>query len=1634
MIQPRPAWQLVVATLVVGVAACGDGGTELPANRAPLAVGTIPPQSLHVGDSVTLDVAAYFTDPDGDTLIYAAATSNPATATAAANGSRVAVAALTQGSATVTVTATDPDGLAATQGFEVTVPNRGPLPVDSIPDLQLVKGDSVTFDVADYFSDPDGDNLAYTVATSDAATATAASDGSSVTVAAITQGSATISVTATDPGGLSATQSFGVTVHRPPFVVNFATPAVSVPEGDTVVLEVVASTPPDTFLTVRYSLGADGDPATEDADEADYAIGTGNSIEFAPGATTATLRIGIVDDSDIEPAREVLIAALDPPGPDAEYQLGSPGTATITIDEGVCDRTAGVQDGIMHELEVSSCTDVDGRQLTGIPYLRLCFDPDEPRCPLARPLDALIPGDFQGLTGLRTLNLFDNNLSSLPPDIFLGLEGLTQLWLSGNGLDSLGTGVLAGLARLEQLYLNNNQLAELTPGTFSGLPSLRRLLLGHNRLDSLAGDVFAGLLQLEELYLHENRLSELPAGVFSGLSALRSVSLYGNPGVPFTLTLELRRTDNEDLSAPSPGKVGFRIDEGAPFDIRVPLSALGGTLSADTVLVEAGDTLSAEVVVTRAPDGQAGTVVSLTAPTISSRDFRFAVTDPILLFPPIGNIAALSTRAASSPEGRSPTIEVVLTPPPTSPFTLVYELGVDDDTTTVDADESDFAGPVLDSLHVPAGTARMPIDIVINDDDDIEYPREIAVLSLKTPDSLTNYRLGHPSSAIVTIEEGVCDRTPQVRDGIVRQTGAAACADVQSADLASMIALRLSPGGQPPPPPEEDEDIWLPPALYDDPETRRPPAAAANSAAPEPLALRPKDFSGLDGLYYLTLNGFNLAELPAGILADLYALGVLRVEETQLTGFPWEELLNTPRLRVLELGGNRLSRMPSRALAHLSDLWALNLERNEFTEMREDAVAGLAGLERLYLSMNPLKSLPPRIFADLAGLRRLSLHRIEAEELPRDIFSPLSSLARLRLNYSPLRTVPSLAGLTNLEYLEINYNRLTDLPQDYLSGLERLVWLNLGGNERLRLRTGLFSGLHELRLLSLRAMEMSELPGSLVSGLAKLESLILSRNRISFLRPGQFNELSQLSYLDLSDNRIEVLPAGVFEGLARLRTLRLDGNPGTPFTLSLEAVRTDASDTYAPGPATVEVQLAEGAPFGMQVPLAVHGGDISADVVVLAPGTGRSTDVTVSADTAHQGGTQVVAGPAPRRPFTLQGIELRVGDPLILFDTVSNRAPIAERVMPTRRMQAGGPVSTIVASSYFRDPDGDELAYQATSGDPRVVATSVEGDRIELVPNDGGAATVTVTATDEGGLSAELSFQVIVVGGSPGSFDIHLILIDEVSAPVQEAFDFALAYWSAILAGTDLPDVVLEDDFELGCWDITTDELLNAVDDVVIVATVTPIDGRGRILAGAGPCGVREGTHLPFMGAMLFDAEDLEWLAESGDLEEVIAHEIGHVLGIGTIWESLDLLRNPSLPGNPGADTHFPGPLAIEAFDEAGGTEYTGIGKVPVENRAGRGSGDAHWRESVLGNELMTPYQDVGIVDPLSAITIQSLADLGYKVDVSIAEQFTLPGTTGADIVAPRRKIAYGEDILRGPIVVVDRRGRIVRVIPEPRR
>jgi hypothetical protein len=165
---------------------------------------------------------------------------------------------------------------------------------------------------------------------------------------------------------------------------------------------------------------------------------------------------------------------------------------------------------------------------------------------------------------------------------------------------------------------------------------------------------------------------------------------------------------------------------------------------------------------------------------------------------------------------------------------------------------------------------------------------------------------------------------------------------------------------------------------------------------------------------------------------------------------------------------------------------------------------------------------------------------------------------------------------------------------------------------------------------------------------------------------------------------------------------------------------------------------------------------------------------------------------------------------------------------------------------------------------------------------------------------------------------------------------------------------------------------------------------------------------------------------------------MGHVLGVGTLWPDSDtLLVNPSLPSSPGADTHFAGAAAIAAFNDAGGAAYTG-GKVPVENMLEAGSADSHWRESVLENELMTPALQSGVANPLSAITIESLSDLGYDVDSSEADSFTgifsapapAPARAQARLTAPAgRVLNLKNDTYRGPIQVVDDSGYVTQTI-----
>ena len=291
------------------------------------------------------------------------------------------------------------------------------------------------------------------------------------------------------------------------------------------------------------------------------------------------------------------------------------------------------------------------------------------------------------------------------------------------------------------------------------------------------------------------------------------------------------------------------------------------------------------------------------------------------------------------------------------------------------------------------------------------------------------------------------------------------------------------------------------------------------------------------------------------------------------------------------------------------------------------------------------------------------------------------------------------------------------------------------------------------------------------------------------------------------------------------------------------------------------------------------------------------------------------------------------------------------------------------------------------------------------------------------------SFGPEALAGASGRFSIGVLPIVPEARPFQSAIWNAARRWTEILRETELPDVFILHGPKPDCHGINLDDIAGVVDDLVITVTVMRIDGAGGILARGGPCWVRREGSLPFLGIMVLDAADIQDL-DAAELTELFVHETGHILGIGPLWGTFGRLQSPSLY-SPGTDTHFNGPLAVAAFNAAGGRGYRG-GKVPVENLMGLGFSDMHWRESVLGSELMTPVLRSDEANPLSAITIQSLADLGYTVDTALADAFTL-SSAGAGAVPDEaergRTIRLAGDLLTGPLFAFDPDGRVVQML-----
>jgi len=242
---------------------------------------------------------------------------------------------------------------------------------------------------------------------------------------------------------------------------------------------------------------------------------------------------------------------------------------------------------------------------------------------------------------------------------------------------------------------------------------------------------------------------------------------------------------------------------------------------------------------------------------------------------------------------------------------------------------------------------------------------------------------------------------------------------------------------------------------------------------------------------------------------------------------------------------------------------------------------------------------------------------------------------------------------------------------------------------------------------------------------------------------------------------------------------------------------------------------------------------------------------------------------------------------------------------------------------------------------------------------------VVDVAFQDGGTLKNWSLAIEVEEPSP--FQIQIRFLGGLNETQQTIFALAAARWSEVIVG-DLPSVNTN---------------IGIVDDVVIDAEGSAIDGPGRILGQAGPTSLRPGSLLPARGIMAFDIDDLYEMEADGSLFNVIVHEMGHVLGFGTLWESLGLLQ-----GAGGPNPLFIGANAMREYAALIGAEEPT--PVPVANTGGPGTRDGHWRETIFGTELLTGYLDSGR-NPLSRLSVAAMQDIGYLVNYMAADPYSLP-------------------------------------------
>lgn len=255
---------------------------------------------------------------------------------------------------------------------------------------------------------------------------------------------------------------------------------------------------------------------------------------------------------------------------------------------------------------------------------------------------------------------------------------------------------------------------------------------------------------------------------------------------------------------------------------------------------------------------------------------------------------------------------------------------------------------------------------------------------------------------------------------------------------------------------------------------------------------------------------------------------------------------NMPHLQYIDLSFNKLLEFEYDTFKNTRNLQVIILSNNYIAEVPKDLFRSLYHLRVVDMSHNRLKFVPDNLFKE-EGLERLDLSNNQLTRLPLTSLSTAaaSTLCEFDLSFNGISSLTSgdmLSKFERLAFLDLSYNKLTQVDDGVFGILHKILYLDLSHNSQLSIDNngksfqGIEDSLLYLKLDNLSLLTVPEL------SLPNLVYLSLAKNAMSSIPTEMAGNLTSLRDLNLADNNLTVVPVAVYS-LTELKRLSLSGNP-----------------------------------------------------------------------------------------------------------------------------------------------------------------------------------------------------------------------------------------------------------------------------------------------------------------------------------------------------------------------------------------------------------------------------------------------------------------------------------------------------------